>query len=140
MAYATLTEVRGMTTISEVASLIDEKLQGYIDRASAWIRRDTGQKFEGETDADILQDLRIATTLLVEYLWYWDQPESKVELLTDAESERIGSYSYNKKAVPGESTGNKELDSILASLRVSDNQGLFLFSVSGPSRMKKNEF
>jgi hypothetical protein len=137
MAYATLEDVRGMTTFPEVASLSDDKLQAYIDRASAWIRRDTGQSFEGETDSDILLDLRIATTLLVEYLWYWDQTDVKDGLMSNAESERIGSYSYNKKAVPGESTGNKELDSILASLRVSDANGLFLFSVSGPSRYKK---
>lgn len=138
MAYATLQEVRGLTTIEQVAALTDEKLQGYIDRASSWVRRDTGQDFEGETDPDILADLRTATVLLVEYLWYWDQPEAKTGAMTNMESERIGSYSYNtRQAGPGETTGSKELDSILAALRVTEPAGPFIFSVSGPSRWKK---
>lgn len=139
MAYATLQEVRDLVTISEVAGLPDEKLQGYIDRASAWIRRDTGQDFEGETDADILSDLRIATTLLTEYLWFWDQPEIKDGAMSLVESERIGSYSYNikDKPTPGKDTGNKELDSILASLRVKEPSKAFVFSVFGPSRLDR---
>jgi hypothetical protein len=134
MAFATMEEVRSLTSFDEVSGLPNDRLQGYIDRASAWIRRDTGSKFEGETDTDILSDLRIATTLLVEYLWYWDLPESKQQSLSNVESERIGSYSYNSKSGPGKPTGNEELDSILASLRVKEPRA-FVFSVFGPSRV-----
>jgi hypothetical protein len=135
MAYATLQEIRDLTSFPEVAGLSDSKLQNYIDRASSWIRRDTGRDFEGEDNPDILSDLRIATLLLVEYLWYWDNPEQKESSLGGFEIEHIGSYSYNR-ANPGEKTGNEELDSILSSLRKEETKGAFFFSVYGPSRVR----
>lgn len=143
MPYATPKEVRARTSFPEVAALDDEKLMGYIERAESWIHRVTGRKFRDETDPDILSDLRTATVLLVEYIWYNDHPDVREGALSQLESEKIGSYSY-KVGGPGDTiqemefqashTGIQELDSILESLKVQPVQGITFFSVSGPSR------
>ncbi|MED0739017.1 head-tail connector protein [Aneurinibacillus thermoaerophilus] len=139
-------EVMDRTSFPEVAALDDGKLTGYIERAESWIRRATGRKFREETDPDVLSDLRTATVLLVEYLWYHDHPDVREGVLSQVESEKIGSYSY-KVSGAGDTiqemefqathTGIQELDSILESLKVQPVQGALFFSISGPSRVKK---
>lgn len=149
--YATVEEVRDLTSLDEVKELSDVKLQNYIDRAGAWIRRETKRTFEGETDIDVLLDLTTATYLLVEYLWYQDNPEVKDNVFSPVETERIGSYSYTMRDVKtvdsikereyvGQSTGIKELDLILSALRASNTDTGLFFSVSQPSRRNPNEF
>lgn len=134
MPYASLQEVRDRTSFTEVSSLSDSKLTGFIERAESWIHRSTGRKFRDETDSDILSELRTSVVLLVEYLWYHDHSDVKEEALSPIESEKIGSYSYSgKKATPEDKTGITELDSIIDSLKVEPITGLAFFSISGPT-------
>lgn len=140
MAYATIAEVKARTSFEEIASLTDEKVTGYIERAEGWLHRATKRKFRVETDPDVLADVKTATILLVEYIWYLDNPDVKEGGMSGAESEKIGSYSYTVKRVsPGEPTGIAELDSIIDSLKTDPRQGLMFFSVSGSPRVMKNE-
>lgn len=137
--YATVQEVKDRTSFSEVSALSEGKITGYIERAESWIHRSAGRKFREETDEDVLSELRAATILLVEYLWYWDNPDIKEDAMSNVDSEKIGSYSYTaKKAQPGESTGIAELDSILDSLRFVPT-GVSFFGVYGPSRVNNDE-
>ncbi|MBO0962345.1 DUF3199 family protein [Neobacillus sp. MM2021_6] len=132
--YANTQEVKDRTSFPEVAALTDEKITGYIERSESWLHRAAGRKFRDETDPDMLADLRTATILLVEYLWYQDNPDVKEDSLSPIDSEKIGSYSYTaKKVQPGESTGIPELDSIIDSLKVQPVTGISFFAVSGPS-------
>jgi len=144
--YATIDEVRELTSIEEIKALSDTKLKNYIDRAGSWIRRVTHKTFEAETDLDILLDLSTATYLLVEYLWYQDNEEVKDSAFMPVKSETIGSYSYTTRDssstnAEGEGmTGIKELDAILGSLMVASVNEPFFFSVTRPSRRGSNEF
>lgn len=143
--YANLDEVRELTTVDEIKELSDIKLQNYIDRAGAWIRRVTKQTFEAETDPDILLDLTTATYLLVEFLWYQDHIDNKDNTLMAAKSETIGSYSYTMKDAASADleegmTGIKELDMILGSLMVASVNNSFFFSVSSPSVRKRGPY
>lgn len=133
MAFITIQEVRDQTTFSEISSLTDPQIDRYINLANAYLRRETLMNYRDATDPDLLTDLQRVTLLLVEYLWWQDQPEVKEGNFAGIASERIGSYSYNKGS-NGEGTGNKELDNLLFSLS-RKNVGLNLFSVSGPSRV-----
>lgn len=135
MIYATIQEIREGTSFEEVSSLYDRKIENYINRAERWIHRLTLNRFDETVDSDILFDLKRAVILLVDYLWFQDQPEMKEDQLDPVQSERIGSYSYSKEAnkdVSKEGFGNPELDSIIDSLKVSPSVNFF--SISGPSR------
>jgi hypothetical protein len=126
--YATIQEVMVRTSFEEVSALSDEKITSYIERAERWIRRATNRDFSEETDQDVLEDLKTATVLLVEYLWYWDNPDVKEDSINPVDSEKIGSYSFSgKKAKSGELTGMQELDNILTSLKNKPVSPLFLF-------------
>lgn len=134
MAYfATVEEVRANTSFEEVRALTEAQLQSYIERANSYLRRKANKNYRDETDPDLLVDLRRVTILLVEYLWYNDLPEVKESNLAGLQTERIGTYSYNKGDKDG--TGNQELDDLLAYLTVKP--GSHFFSVSGPSRYSK---
>lgn len=127
MAFATVAEVK-----ARVAFEIEvNKIEDLIDRAERWIRRFTGRSFAEETEPDKLADLRTATVLLVEYLWFQDQPDMKEEAFDNVQSEKIGSYSYTKNAKSGESTGVAELDQILYSLRPSTSLKPLFFTTFG---------
>lgn len=131
--FITVDELRGLTSFSEVSALDDLKLQHYMDRADSWIRRATGSPLLNASQSiEIQQDMKIATLLLVEYLWYWDDPETKESALSQDDSVRIGSFSYNK-AEPGEKTGIQELDNILEHHKWQPDLNNF-FRISGPSR------
>ncbi|WP_312498282.1 DUF3199 family protein [Bacillus luti] len=147
--YASPADVKERTSFVEVSSLSDEKIQLYIDRAASWIHREVKRMFENETNKQTLSDLLIATVLLVEYLWYQDNPEMKESQLSAASSEKIGNYSYTLRDALGGNTademrfganrtGIKELDLILDSLRMQNIvTGFNFFSVSGPSRINR---
>ncbi|MDE0581552.1 hypothetical protein ON064_00620 [Planococcus sp. A6] len=133
MAFATVEEVRERVAFEEINDLADAKITDLVERAERWIRRFTGRSFADEKDADKKADLRRATILLVEFLWFQDQPEMKEEAFDNVQSEKLGSYSYTKKsAEPGEATGVVELDQILYSLRPSANLKPLFFSTFGP--------
>lgn len=122
--FVTPEEIRGLTSFSEVKGLTDLQIQVYIDRADSWIRRATNRDYSETSDLLIEKDMRIATWLLVEYLWYWDSPEIKEEAMSQDEQIRLGSYSVNKKkAIIGEETGVPELDYILKSYRFRPSTG-----------------
>lgn len=131
MAFATIQDVREQTTINEVSNLSDTKIDFYIERANSYLRRTTKRNYRNETDPDLLSDLKRVTVLLVEYLWFLDQPEVKENNLAGIEVERIGSYSYNKGSMRG--TGSPELDDLLKSL--GGSIGINLFFTAGPSRV-----
>lgn len=132
MAFATVDEVKERTSFDEIDDLPVEKVDSLIDRAEAWIRRFTGRSFVEETDSGKLADLKTATILLVEFLWFQDQPDMKQEAFDSVQSEKIGSYSYTKKdAKSGEATGVAELDHILFSLRPPAAAKPLFFSVFG---------
>ncbi|WP_153465122.1 DUF3199 family protein [Sediminibacillus terrae] len=138
--FATAEEVKERASFEEVSSLSNEKLENYILRAERWIFRATGVDYSNEEDIGILEDLKVATSHLVDYLWLWDQPDIKEALTSPYDSESIGSYSFQlknlttmKNAVPGEKTGIKELDNILEDLKPAFTAPNF-FRVSGPSR------
>ena len=131
MAFATVAEVKERVAFEEITEMTDGKVEDLIERAERWIRTFTGRNFVEETDPVILGDLRRATVLLVEYLWFQDQPDMKEEAFDNVQSEKIGSYSYTKNAKPGESTGVAELDQILYSLRPSAALKPLFFSTFG---------
>jgi hypothetical protein len=134
--FITVEEIRELSSFDEVRALSDTQLNRYIDRADGWIRRATNNVSIGNSEVEALQkDMGIATWLLVEYLWYWDNPESKETLIAQDDDVRLGSYSYSFKPVEGSYvTGIKELDDILKTWKYTFNAGN-IFRVSGPSRM-----
>lgn len=131
MAFATVAEVKERVAFEEINEMADSKLAPLIERAEDWIRRFTGRNFAEEIQPNKLRDLRTATVLLVEYLWFQDQPDMKEEQFDNVQSEKIGSYSYTKNTKPGESTGVAELDQILYSLRPSAALKPLFFSTFG---------
>lgn len=132
MKYAAVNEIREGTSFDEVSSLNDKKLEDFILRAERWIHRKTLVRYDNLTDSEVLFDLKRAVILLVDYLWFHDQPEIAEDQLDPIQQERIGSYSYSKKGSNDEGFGNPELDSILESLKVDPK--INFFSVSGPSK------
>ncbi|MGV7002481.1 hypothetical protein ACWA2C_27985 [Priestia megaterium] len=125
--FLSIEDAKALATFEEIAGLPDSEVQRYIDRADGWIRRTTGRYDLIDTlDEDIQQDLRLATIMLVEYIWYWDQEENKEQAISRDASVKIGSYTYNKinTAWHGD-TGNNELDTILQSLKYKPTAFLF---------------
>lgn len=123
--FVTTDEVKERTTLSELESLSNEDIQDYIQRADAWIRRSTNRDFSETTNDFIREDMKTATILLVEYIWFWDNPEMKEEAMSHDEAIKLGSFSINKKARSGELTGIDELDFILKTYRYRPTVGLF---------------
>lgn len=138
MPYVTIEEVKTRSSFEEVAALSDEKITGYIKRAEGWLHREVGRKFRDETDEDVLDEVETAVILLVDYLWFWDDPELRESQMVQMKSERIGSYSYQfgDKDLPDGKTGVRELDNIIDSLKV-DTVGVNFLSVTGPTREAK---
>ena len=131
MEFATVAEVKERVAFDEINQMAENKIEDLIERAERWIRRFTGRSFADETEPDKIADLRTATVLLVEYLWFQDQPDMREEAFDNVQSEKIGSYSYTKNAKSGESTGVVELDQILYSLRPSAALKPLFFSTFG---------
>lgn len=132
--FITAAEIRELSQIDDVKALSDVQIEAYIDRADSWINRISPAI--GNTESDRIQkDLRIATWLLVEYLFYWDDPENREAAISGDESVRIGSFSYKTKASEGEKTGIKELDLILERYEWKPKIGNY-FRISGPSSRK----
>lgn len=125
--FLSIEDAKALTTFDEIAGLTDSEVQGYIDRADAWIRRTTGRYDLIDTlDENIQEDLKLATLMLMEYIWYWDQEENKEQSISRDESVKIGSYTYNKTKVDSRGrTGNHELDNILDSLKYKPSAFLF---------------
>lgn len=134
--FKTVSEIKELSSFDEVKALSDSQIQSLIDRADSWIRRATNNPTLADTtDTAVQQDLGIATWLLVEYLWYWDQAETKESIMSQDDSIQIGSFSYHVKPKSGNyETGIKELDDILTAYKFKLNAGN-IFRVSGPSRM-----
>lgn len=134
--FITVAALKELSSFDELKGLPDTTIEQYIDRADGWIRRATNNVTIGTSDIEALQqDMGIATWLLVEYLWYWDNPETKETLMSHDTDVRLGTYSYSYKPVAGAyETGIKELDDILKSWKFSLNMGN-IFRISGPSRM-----
>lgn len=133
--FMTEQEVRELSSFDEVKALSDVQMKSYIDRADSWIRRATNSPaIDSSVDENLRKDMRIATWLLVEYLLYWDDPETKEALLSQDDNVRIGSYGYSIKPSDGSFlTGVRELDDILKSWTYTWNIGNY-FKVSGPTR------
>lgn len=126
--FLSIEEAKALTTFEEIAGLTDSEVQGYINRADAWIRRATGRYDLVDTlDENIQEDLRLATIMLVEYIWYWDQEEPKEQAISRDDSVKIGSYTYDKMRADTTrwKTGNQELDMILESLKYNPAAVLF---------------
>ena len=138
--FLEIDEIRSLTSFPAVRDLSDEKLEYYLERADSWIQRATNRDFSQTDDIFIQRDLARASLLLVEYLVYWDDDEIKTAMMGPRDGERLGSYSVSYKnlntwmrAVPGDNTGIKELDNIIAAYRYSPSAGLF-FKVMGKGR------
>jgi hypothetical protein len=132
--FATVEDVKRETKFKEVSALSSDKVERLISRAERWARLNTGRVFSVNTDdATTLGDLNRAIILLVDFLWWNDQPDVYLEQIDSITSEDIGSYSYTRNTDPtsGEGTGNQELDMILNSLK-QPLRGVFYFGVSGP--------
>ncbi|MFP5116160.1 hypothetical protein ACSU64_28020 [Bacillaceae bacterium C204] len=128
--FITPSEIRDRTSFEEVKGLTDAQLEDYIQRADSWILRATNRDYTTTNDIFIQDDLGVATWLLVEYLWLWDNPELKEEMMGHDEVIRLGSFTVNKGAKPENGlTGVEELDSILMKYRFRPNFGLGFFSV-----------
>lgn len=125
--FLSIEEAKALTTFEEIAGLSDAEVQRYISRADAWIRRTTGRYDLANTvDEYVQEDLRLATIMLVEYIWYWDQEEPKEQAISRDDTVKIGSYTYDKmKADSRGRTGNQELDMILDSLKYNPTTILF---------------
>mgnify|MGYP001064267747 CR=1 FL=1 len=140
--FITSDEIKTLTTFEEVAALPADEIDRYIMRADSWIRRATGRTFPDDPDEITRDDIRIATILLVEYLWYWDRPDNREAVMGPYDGERLGSYSVGfkdlavgERANPGEETGIKELDNILNFYRRPPRLGN-IFRVSGPGDLR----
>ncbi|MEM4997408.1 hypothetical protein WKH56_32970 [Priestia sp. SB1] len=133
--FLTIEDAKALTTFEEIAGLSDEEVQRYIDRADGWIRRTTGRYDLMDTiDEYIQEDLRLATIMLVEYIWYWDQEEPKEQAISRDDTVKIGSYTYDKMRADSRGrTGNLELDMILDSLKY--NPAAFLFRTTRRGRI-----
>lgn len=133
--FLTIEDAKALTTFEEIAGLSDEEVQRYIDRADGWIRRTTGRYDLMDTlDEYIQEDLRLATIMLVEYIWYWDQEEPKEQAISRDDTVKIGSYTYDKmRADSRGKTGNLELDMILDSLKY--NPAALLFRTTRRGRL-----
>lgn len=130
--FIEINEIRSLTSFEEVRDLSEEKLQRYIERADSWIYRATNRDFSETNNLFIQNDLKQATLLLVEYLYYWDEPEIRASMMGPEDTVSLGSYQVNYKnlsewreALPGEFTGVKELDNILRSYRFSPSANYF---------------
>ena len=138
--FLEIDEIRSLTSFDGVRDLSDEKLEYYLERADSWIKRATNRDFSQTDDIFVQRDLARASLLLVEYLVYWDDDEIKAAMMGATDGERLGSYSVSYKnlntwtrALPGDNTGIKELDNIIAAYRYSPSAGLF-FKVMGKGR------
>jgi hypothetical protein len=129
--FITAEEVQAKTSFDEVKQLEPSVIESYLDRADSWIRRATNRvDLPATLDPVIQQDLRVATLLLVEYIWFWDNPEMKEQAISHDDVVRLGSYTFNiDKARPGDKTGHDELDGILESLKFTPKIG-HIFRVS----------
>lgn len=130
--FITADEIRSLTSFEGVRDLSDEKLEHYLARADSWIYRATNRDFTFTDNLFVQNDMRQATLLLVEYLYYWDEPEIRASMMGPEDSVSLGSYQVNYKslnewreAVPGEFTGVKELDNILKAYRFSPSATYF---------------
>lgn len=130
--FLTVEEIRSLTSFEGVRDLSDEELERYIERADSWIYRATSRDFTETTNLFVQNDIRQATLLLVEYLYYWDDPEVRESMMGPEEAVTLGSYKVNyrslsewREAIPGEFTGVKELDNILKSYRFSPSATYF---------------
>lgn len=133
--FITADEIKELSTLDGVKALSVDQINGYIERADQWINRATMPAIENTENEKIQKDLRIATWLLVEYLFYWDDPENREAAISNDDSVRIGSFSYKTKANTGEKTGIKELDLILERYEWKPKIGNY-FRISGPSSRK----
>lgn len=134
--FITASEIRELSSFGEVKALSDLQINRYMERADSWIVRETKRRDLVTTEDVIIQnDLRTATLLLVEYIWYLDQQEVKESNMAGLDSEKIGTYSYNK-GQSGGAIANEELQQIFESLRVSF--GVNIFGISKPSQ--RNQF
>lgn len=136
--FITAEEIKELSSLDEVKALSNIKVSQYMERADSWIIRETGRRDLITTEDEFFQkDLATATLLLVEYLWFLDLQEVKESNMSGLDSERIGTYSYNRSASRSDtfgSTNNEELNQILNSLKVRPD--LNFFNVSKPSKMK----
>lgn len=139
MSYCDIADLALLSSWDDMQSLTTAQLQNLIDRGARWIRRYTKQDFANETNPDTLADLKWVNCLLAEYLWYFDQTDTKSATYQNIAGEKIGDYQYTTKLNNttqikkiGELTGNEELDSILVSLKI-EIIGFNYFSLSGPS-------
>lgn len=140
--FITADDIKTLTSFEDVAALPVEDIDRLIARADSWIRRATGRTFPDDSDETTREDIRVATILLVEYLWYWDRPDVREAVMGPYDGERLGSYSVGyrdlgigEKVNPGEETGIKELDNILLFYRSRLRLGNF-FRVSGPGDLR----
>lgn len=139
--FVEVEEIKSLTSFEEVGALSNEKLQQYIERADSWIYRATHKDYSESTNKYVQSDLKRATVLLVEYLFYWDDPEVKTTMMGPDDSVSLGSYKVNykslsewKSTLPGGETGIKELDNILATYRYSPGVGAY-FKVLGNGKL-----
>lgn len=129
--FITAAEVRSLTSFGGVRELTDSEIDGYLARADLWIRRSTNRDYSLTDDLFVQEDMRLASWLLVEYLWLWDNPELKEEAMSHDEVIRLGSFSVNKKDRSEDNlTGVDELDQILIKYRYKPVVGGF-FKVLG---------
>lgn len=134
--FITKEEVKALSSFPAVHNMEDERLDNYITRADSWIKRATNSPLiDLSTDVVIQADLKTATWMLVEYLSYWDEVETKEEAFSGENNVRMGSYSYSLNPEDGNyhKTGLKEIDGIMERWRYNYNIGN-LFRRSGPSR------
>lgn len=130
--FISIEEIRSLTSFKGVRDLSDNELERYIERADSWIYRAVNRDYSLTENLFIKNDMKQATLLLVEYLFYWDDPDIRGSMMGPEEGVSLGSYQVNyrslsewREAIPGEYTGVKELDNILKSYRFNPSAAFF---------------
>lgn len=128
MAFATPQDVRDYTVIDELSDMDDTQLNRWISRSDMTLQIRTNKTFEDEENVSTLEKLKLATIMLVEYLYLNSDVDVLETRSTNIQSEGIGSYNYSKGSndmLQDWMTGIPELDLILKNLRGNVSKPVF---------------
>jgi hypothetical protein len=110
MKMLTTQYLKSRSRLSPIQETSDEQLQQYIDEAIIRIELFLPSDVVAEPED---KKFTLAWFMLTESLVLQDNEEHKTAIARGFVSENDGAFSYTRQAIPGESTGNIEVDNIL---------------------------
>ena len=143
MAFATLTDIKEHAIFKqELSALSDAQIQRLISRAERVIVSKVGSKFVGETDADILFDLNVATVFMVDKLFIAQHPENAEDAIVGLSSSDVleRSYTLSKDKTFAAQQFEEEFENLIQGLRSRVGVRRPIFEIGrGPSYRKDDE-